>query len=139
MQKLMLLAVFAALCACKSPRTNVSAADGDKWLGKPYESLGVGIIWVKHRGDEVHMYMKVHNDGETEIALRGDWCTMKTAGLTGTPRKKPPTLVLGAGERKGVLIQFQFGKNVPKQGDVDVTVQVDEPKTTLEYSFWMRK
>ena len=99
--------------ACQSSRSNY----GQKAVshaGKAGESLKVQVVWIKHRGDTVHVFLDLLNQASGETLLDSDWLELSTDGLRGHPTKKLPTWAMRPGEPHKKAFIFKFERKVAR-------------------------
>lgn len=120
MRRFACVLLLLGLAACQSPRTSY----GEKaisYAGTAGQSLKVQIIWIKHRGDQIHVYLSLLNQAREETVLDGDWLEVSTDGLRGFPSRKLPTWAMRPGEPFAQNFIFKFERKVAKT-EVEINV-----------------
>lgn len=138
MNKISFLVLAVAFVACKSPRTKIST-DEIGWSGEPSKSVGVQIFWIKNRGYEVHVSLKIYNKSDEEAMLAGEWISLEANGIPGVATKAPPVIKLAPDGGKSVLMKFRFDEKVPKKGAAKIVVTMAEPDHIFDATFPMKK
>ena len=133
-----MLVLFFALASCKTARTKLGA-EGQGWTGEAGKSVGVQCLWIKNRGYEVHVSLKINNQSDEAAEFTGEWITMEANGVAGKATKSPPILKVAAAGGKSVLMKYRFVDKVPKKGEARIVVHVSKPEHTFDAILPMKK
>jgi len=118
-----LIAMIALLAACSSDRTSYAKSEGMRYTGEAGKSLRVRVVWMKHRGEVIHLHLNLKNEGRAAVKLAGKWLALSYDGAEGYLTKGLPEWEIAPGETRKSVFFFGFSKKLEYEKKAQVTVK----------------